>query len=104
MALTDGYPELEDPFQRDHFPPSVVRNPQGIATLGTGPLKRPQARCELRFGFGGPPGHRLPPCLNTGQLFPLSVHLLSSGVFRSAFLLNGNLALSSAHFQGLALQ
>lgn len=84
VALTDGYPELEDPLQGCHLPPTVVRDSQGIATLGTGPLKRPQARCELRFGFGGSPGHRLPPCFNKGQLYPLSVHLLSSGVFRSA--------------------
>src|SRR6266699_2984365 len=87
VALTTGASELEDPLQGDHLPPSVVRHPQGMVTLGTGPLKRPQGSCELRVGFGGSPCHRLPPCFNKGQLYPLSVHLLSSGVCRSAFFL-----------------
>src|SRR5215831_6732294 len=64
VTLTDGDPELEDPLQRDDLPPRVVRNPQGVATLPAGPLKGPQARCELRFGFGGSPCHRLPPAWN----------------------------------------
>src|SRR5690242_1600784 len=52
VALTDGYPELEDSLQGDHLPPRVVRDPQGAAALGTGPLKWPQGGRELCFGFG----------------------------------------------------
>jgi hypothetical protein len=87
VALTDGDPELEDPLSGHHLAPSIVRDPQGAATLWTGPLMRPQACGELRFGFGGSPSHRLPPCFNTSQLYPLSVHPLSSEVFRSAIFL-----------------
>jgi hypothetical protein len=95
VALTDGYPELENPLQSHDLPPAVVRDPHGMATLGTGPLKWPQGSCELRFGFGGSPGHRFPPLSNKGQLFHLSVHPLSSGVFRSAKNYGGNLSLLS---------
>ena len=102
VALTDGYPELENPLQGHDLPPAVVRDPHGMATLGTGPLKWPQGSCELRFGFGGSPGHRFPPLSNKGQLFHLSVHPLSSGVFRSAFFYIGNLCWSIHIFLYLA--
>src|SRR6266567_3370226 len=84
VTLTDGYPELEDPLQSYYLASRVVRNPQGTATLGACPLKRPQGSRELRFGFGGSPGHRFPPASHKGQHYPLSLHLLSRGVFRSA--------------------
>ena len=84
VALTDSYPELEDPLQGHHLPPAVVRDPQGIATLWTCPLKRPQGGCELCFGFVGSPGHRLPPACHKDQRYHLSVHPLSRRVCRSA--------------------
>ena len=84
MTLADRYAQLKDAFQCDHLSPTVVGHPPAIATLGTGRLQRPQGSRELRFGFGSSPRHRLPPCFNKGQRYPLSVHLLSSGVFRSA--------------------
>lgn len=61
VALTDGDPDLENPFRCDHLAPCVVRDLQGIATLRTCPLKPPQENGEPRFGFWGSPGHRLPP-------------------------------------------
>src|SRR5579859_1250144 len=70
VALTDGYSELENPLQGDSLPPSGVRDPQGIATRWTSPLKRPQDSGELRFGFGGAPGHRLPPCAQQRPALP----------------------------------
>src|SRR5215469_11012318 len=61
MTLADRYAQLKDALQGDHLPLTVVGHPPVIATLWTGLLKRPQGGSELRFGFGGSPGHRLPP-------------------------------------------
>src|SRR5258708_5966631 len=84
MALTDDYSELEDSLQGHHLPPTMIRDPQAIATLFTGLPKRRQGGPELRFGLGCSPRHRVPPACNKGQHYHLNVHLVSSGVFRSA--------------------
>src|SRR6266566_3548667 len=84
VTLTDNHSELEDTLQGHHLPPAMVRHPQTIATLFTHLPKGHQGGCELRFGFGCSPCHRVPPACNKGQRYHLNVHLLSSGVFRSA--------------------
>src|SRR6266702_2751298 len=84
MALTDDHAELEDAFQSDHLPPTMIRDPQTIATLFTGLPKRRQGGCELRFGLGCSPCHRVPPACNKGQRYHLNVHLVSSRVCHSA--------------------
>ena len=42
VALTDGYPELENPLQGHHLPPTVVGDPTARAAFGTRPLKQPR--------------------------------------------------------------
>jgi len=100
MALTDDYSELEDSLQGHHLPPTMIRDPQTIATLFTGLPKRRQGGPELRFGLGCSPRHRVPPACNKGQHYHLNVHLVSSGVFRSAFLAEWQSCLEVRSFWG----
>src|SRR5260221_433557 len=85
MTLTDDHAKLKDALQGHPLSPAVVGHPQAIATLFTGLPKRRQGGCELRFGLGCSPCHRVPPACNKGQRYHLNVHLMSSRVCRSAF-------------------
>ncbi len=84
VALTDDHAQLGNALQGYHLPPTMGRDPQAIATLFTDLPKRRQGGCELRFGLGCSPRHRIPPACNKSQRYHLNVHLMSSGVFRSA--------------------
>ncbi len=93
MALTDDHLELPEPLQGHYLPSAMIGDPPPISALFTGLPKRGQRGGQLRFRLGSSPRHCSAPACKKGQLYHLSLHLLSSKVFRSAFFFASSLTL-----------